>query len=102
MPVIAAGTWVQIEKTLLEPSERAPQIPEETRKTPLIMRTRGFLKRNASLGDVVEIETVVGRTLSGKLVAVNPPYEHGFGAPVPELFPVGREFRDLIGGPDSR
>lgn len=93
---------MQIESTVLEPSERAPQIPEETRKTPLVMRTKGFLKQNAQSGDEVTVETVTGRTLRGRLVAVNPPYEHGFGAPIPELFSVGRQFLELIRDPQDR
>lgn len=102
MPAVAAGTWVQIENTVLEPAERAPQIPEETRRTPLVMRTKGFLKQNADPDDEVTVETVTGRTLRGKLIAVNPPYEHGFGAPIPELFSVGRKFRELIRDPQDR
>lgn len=102
MSSVAAGTWVQIERTILEPAERAPQIPEETRKTPLVMRTKGFLKQDAKVGDDVKIETVIGRTIEGKLVAVNPPYEHGFGAPIAELFPVGQEFRALAAASKDR
>ena len=33
--------------------------------------------------------------MSGKLVAENPPYTHGFGRPIPELLTVGAEFRAL-------
>ncbi|NLL37643.1 MAG: 2-amino-4-ketopentanoate thiolase [Fretibacterium sp.] len=93
--MIAAGSWVQIEQTVLRPEERAPQIPEETKKTPLLLWTKGFLKHEARLGDIVEVETIIGRTLQGKLVAFNPPYTHGFGAPIPELLQVGQSFRQL-------
>lgn len=96
MPVLA-GTWVQIEQTVLAPEERAPQIPEETKKTPLLLRAKGFLKQDAEMGDEVAIETIIGRTLRGKLLAVNPPYTHGFGRPIPELLRAGQEFRALIG-----
>ncbi|MFW5855941.1 MAG: 2-amino-4-ketopentanoate thiolase, partial [Bacillota bacterium] len=30
MKKIKKGSWVQIEQTLLEPGERAPQVPKET------------------------------------------------------------------------
>ena len=96
MSVIAAGTWVQIQQTLLKPEKRAPQIPEDTKKTPLIMLAKGFLKQDSRIGDPAAVETIIGRTIHGKLVAVNPPYEHGFGAPIPELLHVGRDFHEIL------
>ncbi|MFN3328842.1 MAG: 2-amino-4-ketopentanoate thiolase, partial [Fervidobacterium pennivorans] len=32
------GDWVQVQVTILHPYERAPQVPEDTKKVPLEMR----------------------------------------------------------------
>ncbi len=93
--VVPAHSWVQIESTVLSPDERSPHLPEETAACPLVLWVKGFLKGPALVGDMVEIETIIGRTLSGKLLEVNPPYEHTFGRPIPELLEVRKDFRSL-------
>jgi hypothetical protein len=35
--VIKKGTWVLIHRNVLEPSERAPQVPDDTKKVPLAL-----------------------------------------------------------------
>jgi hypothetical protein len=49
------------------------------------------------MGDEVEITTAVGRRVTGRLTAVNPPYDHGYGEPIPELVSIGGEVRRIIG-----
>ncbi len=93
---VAKGSWVQIEQVVLEPGQRAPQVPEDTKAVSLMLWVKGTLLEEASVGDTVEIETAIGRRLTGKLVAENPPYIHGFGRPIPELLTLGNEFRALI------
>ena len=97
--MIARGSWVELARVVLEPGERAPQVPEETKRVPLELRVRGFLAREAELGEEAEVVTAAGRRLRGKLVQVNPPYAHGFGRPVPELGAVGRELREILRAP---
>ena len=41
--------WVEIEDMVLEPSQRTGNLPEETRKVPLMMRAKGFLTEEAKL-----------------------------------------------------
>ena len=89
---ISSGAWVQIERIVLSPDERAPRLPDETAACPLVLRVKGFLKTAASLGDAVEVETIIGRVFSGRLVAENPPYKHDFGRPLPELLKVRDDF----------
>ncbi|GAB6139048.1 2-amino-4-oxopentanoate thiolase subunit OrtA [Halanaerobaculum tunisiense] len=101
MKQIEKGSWVQIKQTLLEAGERAPQVPEETQEVPLDLWVKGYLQEDAEIGDKVTIETIVGRTLEGELVAENPRYEHDFGKPIPELISVGKEFQELIQGADK-
>ena len=62
MTVAKKGDWVQIHSIILTPSERAPQIPEETRKVPLELTAKGFLQNNqASMGESVIIKTLADR-----------------------------------------
>lgn len=94
--VTAKGTWVEISGVILAPSERAPQVPEDTKLVPLEMRTKGFLVEPGLVGKPVEIVTTAGRRLRGILAAINPAYDHGFGAPLPELTTIGTELRDIL------
>lgn len=88
---------MQIEKIILNPAERAPQVPEDTSKLPLVMRIKGFMvNEQASIGTDVEIETTTGRKLEGTLIKIDPRYEHDFGDYVPELSEAGQELSILI------
>lgn len=89
-------TWVEIHAIVLEGGSRAPQVPPETQQVPLEMRLRGFLAQEAAIGDEVDIVTPAGRVLRGRLSAVQPPYTHMYGAPIPELLAVGAEARALL------
>jgi hypothetical protein len=91
-----AGNWVQIRQIILDPGERASQMPDDTKKTPLVMWVKGFLTHDASIGDVVSISTFAGRTVKGVLVDTNPRYVHGFGEMVPELQEIGLELRQML------
>jgi len=92
------GDWVQVHSIVLGSSERAPQVPEDTAKVPLEMKVKGSLVENsASVGDMVTVFTAAGRKLTGNLVAIDPPYEVGFGAPPVELRSVGSQLRDILG-----
>jgi hypothetical protein len=90
MSKIAKGTWVEIERVLLKPEERAPNLPEETRKCPYVLRVSGFLQEEAEIGDTVRVRSIIGHEHAGVLTLVNPSYAHSFGATVPELLKIGR------------
>ncbi len=94
--LIAAGTWVEIGDIVLEPGERAPQVPEDTASVALEMRVRGVLLAPTALGEEAEIETAAGRRLRGVVLAVNPAYDHSFGPPVPELAAIGDDLRAAL------
>ncbi len=94
--LIEKGSWVEIHDVVLEAGERAPQVPEDTRRVPLEMRVKGFLLTPTAIGEDAEIETLSGRHLRGKLAEVNPAYTHSFGAPLPELSSIGCEVRALL------
>jgi len=85
--------WVEVQRVLLEPSERAANLPADTAEQPLLVWVKGFARESASLGEEVAVETMTGREVTGRLSAVNPGYFHTFGAPIPELVHVGRDLR---------
>lgn len=91
------GDWVQVYLVVLEARSRAPQVPEDTAKVPLEMKVKGSLvEDSAVMGDTVTVETAVGRRITGKLVAIDPPYDVGFGPPPVELRSVGSELRRML------
>jgi hypothetical protein len=93
---LAKGTWVEIHRIVLPPGERAPQVPDDTRRVPLEMRVKGFLAESAAIGAMAEIVTPAGRRLRGTLSEANPAYSHGFGPPIPELSAIGGEARAIL------
>ena len=93
----AKDAWVEIHRVVLEPGERAPQVPTDTRAVALEMTVKGFLTDAATIGDEVEIVTPAGRRMRGVLVAINPAYTHGFGPPITELSAIGKELREIMG-----
>ena len=96
--MIKKGEWVRIHNIVLEPSERAPKIPDATSKVPLEMWTKGFLQEDAEIGDQVSVKTAVGRIATGKLVEVNPFYTHSYGKFVPELIHIDKQLREIMFG----
>lgn len=91
------GDWVQVHQIVLTPEERTGKIPEDTQKVPLELWVKGFIQTDASMGDTVEVKTITGRLTSGKLVAVNPTYDYGFGDEyIPELLKIGSQLRDIL------
>jgi 2-amino-4-ketopentanoate thiolase alpha subunit len=91
MTQVKAGTWVEIEKILLTPEQRAPTLPEDTKQVPYVLNVSGFLLEDAELGSPARIRTLIGRELDGTLKTVNPSYAHSFGKVVPELLKIGLE-----------
>ena len=55
--MVTKGTWVEIEQIVLKPEERAPSLPEDTKKVPYVLRVAGFLSDDAEMGQTVRIRT---------------------------------------------
>ena len=91
-----AGDWVRIHKIVLEVGERASNIPNDTQSVPLEMWDKGFLLKDANIGEIVEIETYIGRKVTGQLIEINPYYQHDFGKSVTETLYIGRQARALL------
>ena len=83
--MIDKGTYVRIRKTLLQPGERSPNLPEDTKQVPLKMWVKGVLQEDADLFDIVTIKTATGRFETGRLKEANPPYKHTYGDFVDEI-----------------
>ena len=90
------GDWVAVRRIVLDAGQRSVNIPSDTAKVPYVALIKGFLLEDAKVGDAVTIETIIGRRLTGILVAVNPPYGHDFGRSVPELLNVGKELQAML------
>ncbi len=92
------GDWVRIYNVVLKPEERAATVPDDTKKVPLEMWDKGFLlDGDAKIGDTVEVETIIGRKIKGKLVEIAPNFEINFGTGVTETMYIGRQLKELIG-----
>jgi len=88
------GDWVEIENIVLQPEERAENLPEDTKKTPLKIWVRGFLETDRSnIGDEVEITTLTERKIIGKLIDMNPRHIHNYGDTIEELIQLGEELK---------
>lgn len=87
------GDWVEIERVLLEPAERAGGLPPDTADTPLVMWAKGFARGEAAIGDTLAVETASGRVIEGRLTEIDPGYSHTFGRPLPEISRIGPELR---------
>lgn len=92
------GDWVRIYKVILTSKERGKKLPEDTKKVPLEMWDKGFLKSSeAVIGDIVEVETIIGRNITGKLVEVNPVFDINYGNGITETLYIGRQLREMLG-----
>lgn len=91
------GDLVQVHIIVLEPGERATNLPEETKAVPYEGWLKGFLlEEQAEIGQEVRIETLIGRQLSGVLTEINPVYDHNFGKPLPQINFIGKQaWKDL-------
>lgn len=96
---IDKGKFVRIRKTLLQASERAENLPEDTKKVPLKMWVKGWLLEEGELFDYAHIKTVTGRQEYGRIKELEPPYKHGFGDFVEEILELRRIIlQDMYGG----
>lgn len=96
MPYAKKGDWVQICRVVLPAGQRAPQVPEDTRKCDLLMWVKGFAQSDVEEGDEVEVLTITGRREKGIICAVNPCYIHSYGKFVPELLEIQMQLRKLL------
>jgi len=92
------GAWVRIHSVLMEAGNRAPGVPDDTKEVPYELWDKGFLvPEKAEIGEIVEVETITGRTISGELLEANPAYDHNFGEFIPEILMIDKQLKALMG-----
>ncbi len=94
--LVKKGEWVEISQTVLEPSQRAPQVPSDTKEVPLKMWVKGYLLEDSELNSICKVETVTGRIVEGTLVCAEPKYTHNFGSYVDELNKVTLSAKKIL------
>ncbi len=91
------GDWVRIHDIVLVAEDRASNLPEDTKKVDLEMWVKGFLLDDSGkIGEMVEIETYIGRKVRGYLAEINPYYSHNYGKSIPEILYIGRQAREIL------
>ena len=83
--MVKKGTFVQIRANILEASERAAGIPEDTAATPLVMWLKGHLTEDSEAGEAAGIVTATGRVERGILEQVEPVTQLDYGQYIPEI-----------------
>jgi hypothetical protein len=92
----AMGDWVEIAAVVLEPHERAPNLPKDTSRVPYTLKVRGFAATEAGMGEEILITTVTGRQHRGKLEQINPAFRPDYGESIPEIIRARLELKELM------
>jgi hypothetical protein len=90
--MITKNTYVCIKKTVLKSNQRSLNIPLDTKEKDFVMKVKGNLVSDASIGDEVEILTETKRKVRGLLIEANPTYTHSFGDYLDEV----KVMKDII------
>lgn len=93
---VQKGDWVQVYDVILQPGERAEQVPEDTSNVPLEMRVNGFVQTDAVEGDTVTVVTLAGREVTGKLTKAFPTYELSYGDHIPEVAQISLRLKKFL------
>ena len=96
------GDWVLIKSTILQPDQRAPQVPGDTAGVPLVQWVKGRLTADADIWQPAQVIIRTGRLVSGALVEEAPAYRHSFGSFIPELLKVQESIRRAMWGGEDR
>lgn len=96
--MISKGSYVEITLEVLSPQERASNIPEDTKVTPLTLWAKGWLQEDSNIGMKAKITTVSNRVLEGVITEVNPAYTHDFGDFIPEVMHIGAQAKSILWG----
>ena len=99
--MIKKGNWVLIKKIILQPEQRANNLPEATKKVPLLLWVKGNLLTDGEIGQEVEVKTLTGRIESGTLIEVNPSYMHNYGKFMPEIQQIDKILKSELYGCDE-
>ena len=92
-----AGDWAELapRRARARASGR-PALPPTRPRRRSRPACKGFLERDARVGEAAAVRTLSGRRVEGALLRVDPPPGHSFGEPQPELLAIGPELRALL------
>jgi hypothetical protein len=90
--MLKKGAYVCIKKIVLNSNQRSSHIPLDTKDKDFLMKLKGYLTHDASIGDHVDILTETKRKVSGILIEENPTYTHSFGDYLDEV----KTMKDII------
>lgn len=99
--MITKGTWVRVHKILVNPEDRSPNLPEDTKKVPVELWTKGYLQKDSEIGEEVQIKTITNRIEKGELIEANPSYSHNYGSHIPEIMEIGIQLKKILFGGDT-
>ena len=92
--MIKKGSYVRIEKVILQADQRTSKIPDDTKAVPFKMWTKGILQHDANLNEEASIVTMSNRQDKGILVEVNPMYELNYGEFLPEMIEIDMRLKN--------
>ena len=96
------GDWVQVRSVILQPQERAPNLPSDTQQVPLVQWVKGWLQSDADLGQPARVRTLTGREVAGTLVGEAPGYTHSVGGHFRQLQEARMGIRQALWGKDEQ
>jgi len=96
------GDWVRLSAVILAPGQRAPQVPEDTARVPLVQWVKGWLEEDAGIGKTARVRTRTGRLVEGTLVEEAPAFSHSFGSFIPELLTVQQGIKEALWGREGQ
>lgn len=82
--MIENGSYVRIRTTLLQPTERSSNLPEDTKLVPFKMWVKGYLQEESELFEITTVKTTTGREVKGRIKEKFPTYKHNYGEFVEE------------------
>ena len=94
--MVKKGEFVRIHSIVFQPHERAPQVPDDTKKVPLELWVKGYLNHDAEIGDEVIITTLAGRKEKGTLLEGNLIFHVNYGIFMPEIIEIDRRLDELL------
>lgn len=94
--MVNKGSFVRVKRIVLDTQDRSQALPDSTKKTPLIMWTKGYLLEDAKFGDMVEVLTLSNRKERGELIEVDPTFDVNYGQFVPEILKIGRDVKGAL------
>ena len=96
--MILKGSYVEIVQTVLNREDRATNLPNDTKTSPLKLWAKWWLLEDGEVGIEATVKTMNGRVLVGTITEINPSYDHDFGDFIPEVMFIGAQAKTILWG----